>query len=98
VEREAVTLGEDPYSDYSLSADNQFFLGYPPALRPNAPQGQNPPEQPAATTTTQSAVFDSPVLDDITAASSDLTDFIPDSVFEAGQEAGEDGPCDPYYF
>lgn len=96
-EREAVTLGEDPYSDYSLPANNQIFLGYPPAQGPSASQGQNPPEQLAAATTAQPAEFEcSAILDDITAASSDLTDFIPESVFE--EEAGEDGPCDPYYF
>ncbi|CAM9178740.1 unnamed protein product [Hapterophycus canaliculatus] len=26
-ESEAVTLGEDPYSDYSLAADTQMFVG-----------------------------------------------------------------------
>ena len=91
-ESEAVTLGEDPYSDYSLSADDHIIMGYHPVGFSRAPQGGGPPQQMQE----QYAGFHGPPLEDMVGSSSDLSDILPASVFEGG--GATDGPSDPYYF
>lgn len=88
---EAVTLGEDPYSDYSLSADNHIIMGYRPMNFARTPQGNGPPQQMQE----QYASFHGPPLEDMVGSSSDLSDILPASVFEVG---AADDPSDPYYF
>lgn len=90
-ESEAVTLGEDPYSDYSISADNHIIMGYRPMDYSRTPQGNGAPQQMQE----QYASFHGAPLEDMVGSSSDLTDILPASVFEGG---GADDPSDPYYF
>eukprot|EP00903_Cladosiphon_okamuranus_P008416 g8092.t1 len=91
-EGEAVTLGEDPYSDYSLSAGDHIIMGYGPANFSRMPPGSGPPQQMPA----QYASVHGPPLESALGASSDLGDSLPPSVFEGGGAA--DDPSDPYYF
>lgn len=109
-ESEAVTLGEeDPYSDYSLSADS-LIMGYHPATIASPLPHASPPTPRAITLNTSSsggarrppprlteqyARIDGPPMEDMV-PSSDFTDIFAASVFGGG--AAEDHPCDPYYF
>lgn len=89
-ESEAVTLGKDPYSDYySLSADDRIIIAYRPMNFSRTPQGNGPPQQMQK----QYASFPSPFLEDMVGSSSDLSDILPSSLFEAG---AADDPFDPY--
>eukprot|EP00752_Nemacystus_decipiens_P010360 g9230.t1 len=94
-ESEAATLGEDPYSDYSLSADDHIIMGYHPMnfkfSRP--PQESGPPQQKMQEQ--QHVSFRGLPLEDMVGSSSDLSDILPASVFEGG---AADDPSDPYYF
>lgn len=92
-EKEAVTLGEDPYSDYSLSADDHIIMRCHPADFSRMPQGSEPPQQMPE----QCASFHGPPVEGVVGASSDLSDNLPALVFEAGGGAADD-PSDPYYF
>lgn len=90
-ESEAVTLGEDPYSDYSLSADDHIIMGYRAGGVLGARQGHGPPRQIAE----QYTSFHGPPLEDVVGAASDLSDILPASVFDG---IAADDPSDPYYF
>lgn len=91
-ESEAVTLGEDPYSDYSLAADDHIIMGYRPVKVSRPPQGNGPPQQMAKKPDPTCA---SAPWEDMMGSSSDLNDFLAASVFDG---AAADDPSDPYYF
>lgn len=94
-ESEAVTLGEDPYSDYSLSAGDHIIMGHRPFDSSTTFQGHGPPEQMAE----QYASFHGPPLEDVVGASSDLSGILQASVFGGAFGGGAaDDPSDPYYF
>lgn len=80
---EFVTLGEDPYSDYSLSV-TPSILQYPLGARGRIPAAEALPGL------EEHAGF-SDVYDDMGAVPSELTQALAAGVFDAGD------PCDPYF-
>ncbi|CAM9151605.1 unnamed protein product [Laminaria digitata] len=82
-EGEFVTLGEDPYSDYSLT-DSSIIIQYPLGDR-----AATPPEHPPPRLENQDTGF-AKDYDDILGISSDLTEALAAGVFDAD-------PCDPYF-
>ena len=79
-----MTLGEDPYSDYSLTG-NSIILQYPADDR--AP---TPPEHPPPPLEDQDAEF-AKDYEEILGIPSDLTEALAAGVFDA------ENPCDPYF-
>lgn len=81
---EFVTLGEDPYSDYSLT-ESSIIMQYP-----LGDCAATPPEHPPPRLEDQDAGFPKD-YDDILGIPSDLTEALAAGVFDA------EDPCDPYF-
>lgn len=84
LEGDFVTLGEDPYSDYSLTGSS-IIVQYPLGDRVTTPAEHPPPRL-----EDQDAGFQKD-YDDILGIPSDLTEALAAGVFDAGD------PCDPYF-
>lgn len=83
-EGEFVTLGEDPYSDYSLTGSS-IIMQYPLGDR-----AATPPEHPPPCIEDQEPGF-AKDYDDILDIPSDLTEALAAGVFDV------EDPCDPYF-